>query len=166
MCIRDRSATAGIDGQPATHYSWGCSFMDYDLDGWQDIIVAIGTLSINPSTDPQPNNFFRNNGNGTFTEMANTLGLDDDRPSRSAIYGDYDNDGDLDIYVVNYGDNCILNQNNINNGNHWFKLHLEGTQSNQDGLGSKIELTTPDGVTQHFETVSYTHLTLPTICSV
>ena len=154
----DISASAGIDGQPATHYSWGCSFMDYDMDGWQDIIVAIGTLSINPATDPQPNNFFRNNGDGTFTEMASTLGLADNRPSRNAIYGDYDNDGDLDIYVVNYGDNCILNRNDNNNGNHWFKLHLEGTQSNQDGLGSKIELSTPDGVTQHFETRSGSNL--------
>ncbi len=154
----DVSAAAGIDGQPATHYSWGCAFMDYDLDGWQDIMVAIGTLSINPTADPQPNQFFRNNGNGTFTEMANTLGLDDDRPSRSGIYGDYDNDGDLDIYVTNYGDNCVLHRNDNNNGNHWFKLHLEGTQSNRDGLGSKIELTTPDGVTQHFETRSGSNL--------
>lgn len=154
----DISASAGIDGQPATHYSWGPAFLDYDLDGWQDIMVSVGTLSFNPGSDPQPNLFYRNNGNNTFTEMGATLGLADVRRSRSAIYGDYDNDGDLDLYVANYGQSCVLNKNELNNGNHWFKVHLSGTQGNQDGLGSKIKLTTPDGVVQYYETKSGSNL--------
>lgn len=156
----DISAPAGIDIQPQYHFSWGNAFIDYDLDGWQDIMVSIGALSLfsgNPNNE-QPNMFFRNNGDSTFTEMASTLGLADTRQSRSAIYGDYDNDGDLDLYVTNYEENCVLNKNNLNNGKHWLKVHLSGTQSNQDGLGSKIKLTTPDGVIQYYETKSGSNL--------
>lgn len=153
----DKSSAAQIDIQPATHFSWGCGFFDYDLDGWQDIMVAIGTLNIS-SLDPQPNMLFHNNGDGTFTNMAGSLGMDDDRRSRSGIYGDYDNDGDLDIYLTNYGENCILHRNDNNNGNNWFKVHLQGTQSNQDGLGSKIKITTPDGGVQYYETKSGSNL--------
>ncbi len=158
----DMSEDTGIDIQPAQHFSWGAAFMDYDNDGWQDIMVSIGALSLNPNPafpfNLQPNMFFKNNGDSTFTNIAGTLGLADDRQSRSGIYGDYDNDGDLDIYVTNYEDNCVLNKNNLNNGNHWLKIHLVGTQGNQDGLGSKIKLTTFDGTVQHYETRSGSNL--------
>jgi len=158
----DVSNQSGIDIQPAQHYSWGAAFMDYDNDGWQDIMVSIGALSLNPSPgfpyNQQPNMFFRNNGDSTFTEMATPLGLNDDRQTRSGIYGDYDNDGDLDLYVTNYEDNCVLNKNNLSNGKHWIKIHLSGTQGNQDGLGSKLKLTTSDGTIQYYETRSGSNL--------
>ncbi len=156
-------APTALNTQPhMQHFSWGAAFMDYDNDGWQDIMVSIGALSLNPSPgfpfNQQPNMFFRNNGDSTFTNIAGTLGLDDDRQSRSGIYGDYDNDGDLDIYVTNYEDNCVLNKNNLNNGKHWLKVHLVGTQGNKDGLGSKLKLTTSDGTIQHYETRSGSNL--------
>lgn len=153
----DISTTAGITGQNANYFSWGSAFLDYDLDGWQDIMVAIGTLS-SFGSDPQPNMLFHNNTDGTFTDMAITLNMDDDRRSRSAIYGDYDNDGDLDIYVTNYAQDCVLNRNNNMNGNHWFKVKLIGSQSNKNGLGSKLKLTTSDGTIQYYETKSGSNL--------
>ena len=152
----DSSAAAGIDIQPVQDFSWGATFMDYDLDGWQDIFVSIGTLS--PIHDSQPNNVFQNNGDGTFTDKAVALGLDDDRRTRSMLYGDYDNDGDMDIYMINYGQDCILFRNDNNNGNNWLKIKLEGSQSDKNGIGSKISLTTSDGVTQYYETRSGSNL--------
>lgn len=153
----DVSTAAGINNQPSTHFSWGSTFIDYDMDMWQDIAVAIGTLDIS-QFDPQPNMFFKNNGNGTFTESALSLGLADIRRTRSMVYADYDNDGDLDLYMVNYGEPCRLMRNDNNSGNNWLKIKLEGSQSNVDGLGSKISVETPDGVTQHFETRSGSNL--------
>ena len=58
------------------------------------------------------------------------------------------------MFLVNYAGNTKLFQNNNNNGNNWLIVDLEGTTSNRDGIGSKLELTTTDGVTQYYETRS------------
>lgn len=154
----DVSGSAGIDSQDPGIYSWGPSFMDYDLDGWQDIMVAFGSLLPYQIPDPHPNMLFKNNGDGTFTDQAPAFGIDDERRSRQAIYGDYDNDGDLDIFVVNYGQDVTLLRNDNNNGNHWLKINLEGTTSNANGVGARIKISTPDGLFQYYETKAGSNL--------
>ena len=78
----------------------------------------------------------------------------DDERTRTSVYSDYDGDGDPDMFLVNYAGNTKLFQNNNNNGNNWLIVDLQGTTSNRDGIGSKLELTTTDGVTQYYETRS------------
>ena len=143
------SVTAGVDSR---EWSWGANFFDYDLDGFQDLYLAAGAMN---TFDPTPSQIWQNDGDGTFTNVnASSGGLDDDERTRTSVYADYDGDGDPDMFLVNYAGNTKLFQNNNNNGNNWLIVDLQGTTSNRDGIGSKLELTTTDGVTQHFETRS------------
>ena len=100
----DVAVSAGVIGIGTGE---GASAGDYDNDGDLDLYVANGA---------GPNMLFRNNGNGTFTNVATLAGVDDSESSRGAVWGDYDNDGDLDLYVVNWGPNRLYR----NNGNGTF----------------------------------------------
>ena len=137
----------------SSNFSWGANFFDYDLDGWQDLYMVGGALN---ATDVQvEGQLWNNNGNGIdFTNVSSTSGVNDDARSRTSVYSDYDEDGDPDLFLVNYLGQARLFQNNNSNGNNWVIVDLEGTTSNRDGIGARLELSTPDGVTQHFETRS------------
>ena len=74
--------------------------------------------------------------------------------TRTSVYGDYDGDGDPDMFLVNYGDNTKLFRNDNSNSNNWLIVDLQGTTSNRDGIGSRLELQMSDGGTQIFETRS------------
>jgi len=140
--------------------TWGTIFFDYDLDGFLDLVVAAGTLGLNSITDPQPNLLYHNDGNGTsFTDVSASSGIDDSGRGRTIVMGDYDNDGDPDLFLVNYGETVHLFRNDYANttGHHWLILDLQGAGpplSNRDGIGAKIKVTTPDGVVQYWETRS------------
>ncbi|MFT7605527.1 MAG: hypothetical protein ACI8VT_003122, partial [Saprospiraceae bacterium] len=149
---------AEVGGQPVNYFSWGSSFFDYNLDGWQDIIIAFGSYSSNSVTEPRANQLFENDGDGTFTDVASTMGMADIEKTRTCVFGDYDNDGDPDVYQVNYGEVCRLKRNDNNNGNNWLNVTLIGIDSNRDGIGSNIKLTDGDGVIQYFETRSGSNL--------
>jgi enediyne biosynthesis protein E4 len=163
----DMTAAAGLDDNrvPETgkkRLTWGTIFFDYDLDGFLDLCVAAGTLQPNGTADgdPQPNLLYHNDGNGTsFTDVSASSGIDDTGRGRTIVMGDYDNDGDPDLFLVNYGEKVHLFRNDYANttGHHWLILDLQGAGpplSNRDGIGAKIKLTTPDGVVQYWETRS------------
>ncbi len=150
---------AGVGIQPFDHFSWGTSFMDFDNDGWQDIAMAIGALSFAGTIDTtQECNFFKNDGDGTFTEMANILGIDDDTKTRSIVHADYDNDGDLDLLMFNYNDEIRLFRNDEVNTNNYLRVKLRSKKSAPDGIGSWVEILTNDGVKQFFELRSGSNL--------
>jgi hypothetical protein len=121
--------------------------------------VTAGTLGFS-STDPQPNLLYHNDGNGvSFTDVSASSGIDDTGRGRTIVMGDYDNDGDPDLFLVNYGEQVHLLRNDYANttGHHWLIVALQGAGpplSNRDGIGAKIKLTTPDGVVQYWETRS------------
>lgn len=140
------------------YWSWGMSFLDYDADGWQDVIVSMGAMSTLPTAVPHPNHLYRNKGDGTFEEVAADMNLANTSRTRNSIHGDYDNDGDLDLFVVSYGQQATLMRNDIENGNHYLKVKLIGTASNKDGIGSRLKLTLGDGSVQYFETRSGSNL--------
>ena len=137
----------------STNFSWGANFFDYDLDGWQDLYMVGGALN---AVDVEvAGQLWHNNGNGVnFANVSSTSGMDDLGRSRTSVYADYDEDGDPDMFLVNYLGQARLFQNNTSNGNNWVIIDLEGTNSNRDGIGARLVLDTPDGVTQHFETRS------------
>ncbi len=126
--------------------SWGTNFFDYDHDMDMDLFVNNGAL--NPTVRRNPNFLFENE-NGKYNEIAKSLNLNDYQIGRGSVVFDYDNDGDLDLFVVNQkprepsralpDPRCTLYRNETGNGN-WIKVKLEGSQSDLNGIGSRIEL--------------------------
>ena len=130
-------------------FSWGANFFDYDNDMFQDLYMVAGAMAPENLAESQ---LWNNDGDGTFTNVSGSSGgLDDPANTRTSAFADYDEDGDLDMFIVNYGQAAKLFRNNNSNGNNWVSLELEGTTSNRSGIGARVELTTPDGVTQHYE---------------
>ena len=138
------------------HYwqTWGANFVDVNLDGWEDLFVAAGTLFDPITENPQPNQFWRNDGDGTFTNFSDTSGVDDPNLGRTSVYGDYDADGDPDIFLVNYAGKSHLYENLNQSGFHWLIIDLEGVVSNRDGVGAKVRVRTPDLVERKVEVYS------------
>ncbi len=151
----DVSDDAGVNDQTWPLFSWGTCYLDYDLDGWQDLFLVLGSHHYPSSEDPHHNMFYHNNANGLdFADVSETMAMDDTTRGRTAVVGDYDNDGDPDILLVNYGETIALKRNNNNNGNHYLKVQLTGTDSNRDGIGAFLKLTAADNSVQYFETRS------------
>lgn len=131
--------------------SWGAIFFDYDHDGDLDLFFSNGAL--NPSVLPNPN-ILLENFDGYYRDISELAGLGDIAISRGAVTFDYDNDGDLDLLVVNQkpiehmdriGDSYTkLYQNNASAGN-WLKIKLKGKISDSDGIGARVEIVTGHG---------------------
>lgn len=144
----DVSLIAGLDPATRSSLGWGGGFFDYDNDGDLDLFIAGGHVYPDVGThDPlttyrQRNLLFRNEGNGRFTDVTERSGpgLALVQPSRGVAFGDYDDDGDLDIIVVNENEVPALLRNDGGNANHWFKVRLIGTRSNRDGVGARLRL--------------------------
>ena len=132
---------------------WGTDFFDYDNDSDLDIFVANGStfqyLEMPKFLIRQKDRLFRNEGNGSFIEIANDVGIGTlpSRVGRGVAFGDYDNDGDVDFFVVNNHGRAVLWRNDGGNRNAWLQVKLVGTADNRDGVGSKIRVTA-GGLTQ------------------
>ena len=152
----ERAHQAGVGrgriGTPeGNSVGWGTAFFDYDNDGDEDLYLVAGYLDTDQDTNPaqQPNALFRNEGDGTFTDLPPwASGANDAGFGRGAAYGDFNADGCLDLYVVNIGElfgrpgYAKLFLNNCTNGNNWLIVRTVGTHSNRDGIGATIAVTT------------------------
>ncbi len=129
----DVTDTAGVG---STLTSIEVTWVDYDNDGDLDLHVVNGGIG-----GSQGSLLYENNGNGTFTDVASEAGIQNTGAGEGAAWGDYDNDGDMDLYVVNYRQPNKLYRNEGNN-NHWIIIKPEGTVSNKAGIGARIKITT------------------------
>jgi len=123
-------------GVGSTLTSTEVTWVDYDNDGDLDLHVVNGGIQGNQSSI-----LYENNSDDTFQNVASTAGIQNTGPGEGATWGDYDNDGDLDLYVVNYNQSNKLYRNN-GNSNHWIIIKPVGTTSNRAGIGARIEVTT------------------------
>ena len=123
-------------GVGSTLTSTEVTWVDYDNDGDIDLHVVNGGIQGN-----QGSILYENKGDGTFFDIAGTAGIQNTGPGEGATWGDYDNDGDMDLYVVNYNLSNKLYRNN-SDSNHWIIIKPVGTTSNRAGIGARIEVTT------------------------
>ena len=125
---------------------WGAGIVDLDNDGYPDLFLVTG--SVYPELEAKlpaypaktPREVFRNLGNGRFEELIEEAGPGVAEPhiSRGCAFGDFDNDGDIDVLIVNMNEPPSLLRNDTGAGNHWLKLKLVGTKSNRGAIGARV----------------------------
>ncbi len=140
----DRTLAAKL-GVETRFASWGAGMCDLDNDGWPDIFFVTGStypevdklLPQNPYKSPRI--LFRNLGNGTFEEIETAgPGISTPHSSRGCAFGDFDNDGDMDILIFNMNEPPSLLRNDLKGHHHWLKVKLIGTKSNRSGIGARV----------------------------
>ncbi len=145
----DVSFNAGI-GINNNYVGWGCAFIDYDNDGWPDIMQING--HVYPEIDhynlgqtfKNPRLVYRNLGNGRFQDVSRSMGpgITERFSSRGAAFGDYDNDGGMDALILNMNDLPSLLHNIGGNTQNWIKLKLVGTKCNRSAIGARARVIT------------------------
>jgi enediyne biosynthesis protein E4 len=152
--FNDESLRSGMGQMTPQSLTFGCFFMDYDLDGRLDIVAANGHVSddiavVQPTLRyAQPAGVYRNAGNLKFENVSGKLGAAIQKPvvGRGLAYADFDNDGDLDLVITANNGAARLLRNDNANQNDVLRMKLVGTKSNRDGSGAKVTVTTNSGV--------------------
>ncbi len=125
---------------------WGAGMVDLDNDGNPDIFMVTGNVypeverKLPQFANKTPRALFRNLGNGTFEELGEQAGPGVLEPhcSRGCAFGDFDNDGDLDILIVNLNEPPSLLRNDLRGKQNWVKVKLEGVKSNRSAIGARV----------------------------
>jgi hypothetical protein len=134
----------GDDGRPST--GWHAEFGDIDNDGLADLFIAKGNVDQMPGMATRdPNNLLMQTADGTFSEFAATAGIATTDRSRGAALADFDQDGRLDLIVVNRRAPLELYQNTTENTGNWLRVSLQQSGGNRDAIGATIHIETPQG---------------------
>lgn len=141
----DATLVSGL-GVETRYVGWGAGIQDLDNDGLPDVFIVTG--NVYPETQKQlpsypylsPRLLFRNLGSGRFEQLMGEAGpgITARHSSRGAAFGDFDNDGDIDIVVFNRNEAPSLLRNDLSNGNHWIEVKLVGRASNRSALGARV----------------------------
>jgi hypothetical protein len=141
----DVTVRAGL-GVETRYVGWGTGMVDLDNDGFPDLFVATG--SVYPEAEQHlpaypfhtPRLVFRNLGDGRFEELMEEAGsgVAAVHASRGCAFGDFDNDGDMDILVMNMNEPPSLLRNDVSGAHHWLKVLLFGTKTNRSAIGTRV----------------------------
>ncbi len=133
-------------GVETRYVGWGAGIVDVDNDGFPDLFVATG--SVYPEVEKKvpaypfrtPRLVFRNLGDGRFEELIEEAGpgVSDVHASRGCAFGDYDNDGDIDVLVWNMNEPPSLLRNDLSGRGHWLKVLLVGVRTNRSAIGARV----------------------------
>jgi len=151
--FEDVTDRTGITAMTTRFTAWGTGIFDFDNDGNKDLFAAgsailDNSMEVNHKPYPLPNLLYRNLGNLVFKDVSAQVGAGfcAPAPHRGAAFGDMDNDGKIDIVVTVLNGEPQLFMNRSPNHNHWIILKLVGVADNRDGLGTKVKITTANGV--------------------
>jgi hypothetical protein len=154
LTFDDVTFTAGI-GVNTRFLGWGCNFADFDNDGWLDIFLVNG--HVYPEVEkltteagyPQRKVLYQNLRNGAFKDITEKIGgaLIEPTASRGCAFGDFDNDGDVDVVINPVNAEPVLLRADSTTGNHWISIKAIGAKSNRTGVGARIKVIT-DSQTQ------------------
>ena len=144
----DVTLRAGI-GVETRYVGWGTGIADFDNDGLPDILLVTG--HVYPEIEQKlpayrfqsPRILFRNLGGGKFEELMEEAGpgISAAHSSRGCAFGDFDNDGDIDVLIMNMNEPPSLLRNDLTGTNRWLKVKLIGTKSNRSAIGTRVTLT-------------------------
>jgi len=150
--FEDVTLKTGAGAGTYPHVTWGNSLVDLDNDGHRDIFVACGDIQDNVSkwddlrTYMAPNVVLLNTGAGKFVNVSDRCGdgLAVKLSSRGAAFDDLDNDGDIDVVILNSRREPTILRNDSPKGNHWIQIRLKGTKTNRDGVGARVKVVAGD----------------------
>ena len=147
--FEDATFSAGL-GLYTEYLGWGCGFFDFDNDGWPDILVCNG--HVYPEVEQlkteagyaQRKLLYRNLRNGRFEDVSTKGGAGISGPiaARGCAFGDFDNDGDLDVIINPVNDYPQLLRCDSQTGNNWIKIRTIGVKSNRSGIGARLKCVT------------------------
>ena len=137
----DRRFTDATDAAGVRNgsWGWGAAFFDADNDGDLDLTMTNGMLMM-PGYGADAMRYWENQGTGTFRSMSTLAGLDDVEDGKGLLVFDADNDGDLDVFVVNNASQPRFYRNESRGAGRWLRISLEGTISNRQGLGARVSV--------------------------
>jgi enediyne biosynthesis protein E4 len=153
--FQDVTDASGVGAASLLFAGWSTRFFDYDNDGWKDVFVAQGhVMDTIEKTSPnlrylQPLLLLRNES-GRFVRVIPGEAFQQDWPGRGAAFGDLDNDGDVDVVVSSVGQRALVLRNDGGNRGNWLGIRTQGRKSNRDGIGCRVKVTCPSGITQYF----------------
>ena len=150
--FEDVSMITGAGTGTYVPVTWGIGSVDFDNDGDRDIFVACGHLQDmierydNIETYFQENVLLMNAGEGKFTDVSKDSGdgMKVKLSSRGAVFGDLDNDGDVDVVILNSRREPTVLRNDSRNSNHWLDVVLHGVKTNRDGVGARVKVVAGD----------------------
>ncbi len=139
----------GLGGN-TKYLGWGVGLFDFDNDGWPDIFMSNGHVFPEVDTRKLHVSFkenrivYKNVGQGRFVEVTSKMGpaVTQLHASRGTAFGDFDNDGDIDVIVNNMNEPPSLLRNDCNTGHNWLKVKCVGTKSNRSGIGARVRVVT------------------------
>ncbi len=146
--LEDVTMASGAGAGSLPHVTWGNGFVDFDNDGDRDLLIVCGHVQDNverydDTTSYRAKNILlMNTGDGRFVNVSDRCGdgLAVELSSRGAAFDDLDNDGDIDVVILNSRQRPTILRNDSQAGNHWIEIRLRGVNTNRDGVGASVKV--------------------------